>query len=710
MTFQAQSLCLQMTDTGFHELVFSAPGPINKLDRETLLALHLAITQLERTTDLAGLLIRSNKSDFILGADITEFLSMFSWPEAALAAWLADINALFCRLEALPCPTICLLQGQVLGGGCELALCADFRIATPDTQIGLPETRLGIMPGWGGSVRLPRLIGRDPALEWIVSGLPHPATEALHCGAVDTLVEPGQLQAIGEQMLRSARAGQLDWQARRSRKRSPLRLAESESTLSIETAQAQLSSEIASHYPAPLRALTSLTHSDQLDFDVALRIEREHFISLAKTPQATALIGNFLHERDIKHQAKAMAAPAIVRQMAIIGAGIMGSGIARQSARQHIQVHLQDLHAETLQASLTDTARWLSREVDQQRTSSLTLAQTLSCLHSQLNYGGFEQVDLALETVTEQVELKRAVLLKIEQALSPHAMLASNTSTIPIGLLASGLQRPEQFCGLHFFNPVHKMSLVEVIRGPETADATLSRACQYALTLGKIPVLVGDGPGFFVNRVLFAYFAAFRLLLADGIDPYRIDRVMEQFGWPMGPAWLLDVVGLDTAHQAAGIMAQSFPNRMAIAGPDPIEQLFQSGHYGQKNGRGFYLYRPDAHGTIQKRPDSNWSLHWPHHTDGVLPDVDIEARLLLPLLFETLLCLQEGIIASPAAADLALRHGLNFPAFRGGPFRFMEQTGLKHLVHQADRLAALGPLYRVPNELRYRAAKKQHFY
>ncbi len=711
MLYKADSLIVSELADDFVELHFDAPGAVNKLDRQTLCELTQALNLLESLPSLRGLLITSGKNHFIVGADITEFFSLFALPPAELASWLNEIQTLFNRIESLPCPTLALLRGHVLGGGCELALCCDFRLADESVTMGLPETTLGIMPGWGGTVRLPRLIGCDHALRWITTGLEQGAKQALAQGALDGIVPSSLLHTAGVHMLTRAISGQLPWQARREQKQAPLSLPDIEASLCEQSLASQIMGQTGGFYPAPLQALRTIMNGRHLERDAALALERLDFISLTQTPQATALVGLFLNEQGCKNHVKSMPRVTTPAHIAVLGAGIMGTGIAYQSARHQIPVHLKEIQPAALSRGVEELARLVTHEWEKGRLSPHECAKLQAGITPTLSYAEFSQLDLVIEAVVEQAEIKRQVLAEVEQTLSPDAILTTNSSTIPIQYLAEGLRRPAQFCGMHFFNPVPKMRLVEVIRTPHTSPQTLAKVCQLALSLGKLPIVVNDCPGFFVNRVLFAYLTAFRQLVAAGVDPYQIDRVMEQsFGWPMGPAWLLDVIGLDTAQQATTIMAAGYPSRMAPSGLDPLAHLVTAGELGQKRNIGFYRYSRDASGVQHKQARS---APWPWATGQSTPDCrdqNIEQQMMIPLLLEVVLCLEEQIIASPAEGDMALLHGLGFPAFRGGPFRYLDQQGLAEWLSTVETYAHLGPLYWPSAGLRQRAASGTYFY
>ncbi len=585
MLYKGDTLYVDWLEDGIAELVFDAPGSVNKLDTATVASLGQALDVLEKQSDLKGLLLRSNKAAFIVGADITEFLSLFLVPEEQLSQWLHFANSVFNRLEDLPVPTLSAVNGYALGGGCECVLATDYRLATPDLRIGLPETKLGIMPGFGGSVRMPRMLGADSALEIIAAGKDVGAEQAQKIGLVDGVVKPEKLVEGAVAILRQAINGDLDWKAKRQPKLEPLKLSKIEATMSFTIAKGMVMQTAGKHYPAPITAVKTIEAAARLGRDDALKLENQSFVPLAHTNEARALVGIFLNDQFVKGKAKQLTKNVETpKHAAVLGAGIMGGGIAYQSAWKGVPVVMKDINEKSLTLGMTEAAKLLNKQLERGKIDGLKLAGVISTIQPVLEYSGFDRVDVVVEAVVENPKVKKAVLAETEDKVRPETVLASNTSTIPISELASVLKRPENFCGMHFFNPVHRMPLVEVIRGEKTSDETIAKVVAWASKMGKTPIVVNDCPGFFVNRVLFPYFAGFSQLLRDGADFRKIDKVMEkQFGWPMGPAYLLDVVGIDTAHHAQAVMAAGFPQRMQKDYRDAIDALFDANRFGQKN-------------------------------------------------------------------------------------------------------------------------------
>ena len=447
--------------------------------------------------------------------------------------------------------------------------------------------------------------------------------------------------------------------------------------------------------------------------DEAFAVEAAAFAKLAKTDVAANLIGIFLKDQYLKRKSKKIAAEAgAVNQAAVLGAGIMGGGVAYQSASKGTPIVMKDIREEALQAGLEEADKLLLKQISRGRMTPEKMAGVLNNIRPTLSYGDVAGVDLVVEAVVENPKIKQSVLAETEAALSEEAILTSNTSTISIDLLAQNLKRPENFCGMHFFNPVHMMPLVEVIRGSKSSDKAIATTVAYAQKMGKTPIVVRDCPGFLVNRILFPYFGGFSQLLMDGIDFVRIDKLMEKFGWPMGPAYLLDVVGIDTGQHAGQVMAEGFPDRMQKADKDPVSAMFEAGRYGQKTGSGFYRYEKDKKGKPRKLKDEvAYELIQPSVRATVeLSDEEIVQRMMIPLCLETVRCLEDGIVDSPTEADMGLVYGIGFPPFRGGALQYIDSIGVAQFCALCDKYVSLGKAYEPTDKLRAMTDAGETFY
>ncbi|WP_020681338.1 fatty acid oxidation complex subunit alpha FadB [Marinobacterium rhizophilum] len=711
MLFNGFRLQLRV-DHGIAELRFERrDGPVNTLDHVTLSELHQALELLQQESGVQGLLLTSGKRDFIVGADINEFSELFGLDHSALTASLRQTHALFQQLENLPYPTLAAINGMALGGGMELTLACDYRVLGEAARVGLPEVNLGIYPGWGGTVRLSRLAGIATSLGWILSGRPQRAGAALEAGVAHQVVADAQLGDEARAfLLQQIDAGD-DFTSERQRKQRPLVLDEAAQQQLFEAAK-QVARQHGDHYPAPRAVLELVREHAELPFDQALECELNGFPGVAKGPVAKSLVGLFLSDQLVKRKAKATTSEARnVSQAAVLGAGIMGGGIAYQSASTGTPIRMKDITGDALELGMREADKLLAKQVERGRLGDANRRAVLETIMPTLEYDGFDAVDLVIEAVVENPKVKASVLAEVERA-APNAVIASNTSSISISQLAESLQHPENFCGMHFFNPVHAMPLVEVIRGKQSSDAAIATTVAYAVSMGKTPIVVNDCPGFLVNRILFPYFNAFNRLLKDGVDYQRIDRVMESFGWPMGPAFLADVVGLDTLVHADAVMVDGFPERMGHDGQTVAEAMLRNGRLGQKNGRGFYRYGVDEQGKrFKAAEDEVYGLVESLATSmPEISDHEIGERMLIPLCLEAVRCLEEGIADSAAEVDMGLVLGLGFPRFRGGPLRYIDTLGIEVFCNLVEKHQNQGPLYRLTDGLRQRRAGQKTFF
>jgi 3-hydroxyacyl-CoA dehydrogenase/enoyl-CoA hydratase/3-hydroxybutyryl-CoA epimerase/enoyl-CoA isomerase len=708
MLYTGKTLSLQALSNGQVELVLDAQGAaVNALNSVMVTELREAVQLLAQASDVTGLLVSSAKSAFVVGADVTEFQGFFAHSDAELTQWLLDTQAVFSQLENLPFPTVAAVNGLALGGGFELALACDLRVLNAKGKVGLPEVTLGLCPGWGGTVRLSRLIGVDNALAWALTGKPTAAAKALEQGAVDRVAAEGQLRETALAVLQAALAGELDYQAKRQQKQASVTLT-ADALVALHTSQ---TAKLDKNYPAPAQIAGMICQHARLPFADALQVEAECFTRLARTDAASSLLGLFFNDQVLKKKTKAwrkQAAP--VKQSAVLGAGIMGGGVAYQSALFGIPMVMKDINEAALNLGSTTIQKLLDRQVQKGAMSAEKEAAVLAAVKPTLDYSDFASVDLVVEAVVENPAIKQRVLAEVEGLVAADAVLTSNTSTISISSLAEGLARPAQFCGMHFFNPVPQMPLVEIIRGKLSSDATIARAVAYADAMGKSPIVVNDCPGFLVNRILFPYFNGFNRLLKDGVDFQRIDQVMEKFGWPMGPAYLADVVGLDTMVHADEVMQAGFPERMGHDGETVIGALRAADCLGQKNGKGFYEYGVDEQGKRFKRPTALAKILNAVNADSDVTDQDIIDRMMIPLCTEAVRCLDDGIVDTAAEVDMGLILGLGFPRFRGGALRYLDTVGLAAFADSVSAHAAHGGLYTLPAGVKARLASASSFY
>jgi len=682
---------------------------VNKLDPLVIAELARMLTPLAQDGNLRGVLVTSAKDAFLAGADIQALWTLLGGSRKAQIAFCADADRVLTQLEDLPVPVVCAINGYALGGGLETALCADYRVLAADGQVGFPEVGFGILPGAGGTVRAPRLTNAATALHWIVGARTFKADAALKAGMVDAVAEPTRLRATALDWLQQAIDDRLDWKTRRELRKGVF--ASDEAAFATARSDAQKSVH---HYPARLAVVDLLQRCAPLSRDAALPLEAEIFSTLAQTPTAKAMVGIFLANQQLKKRNKELASRARpAKRTAILGAGIMGGGIAYTTAVKGMQVLLKDIAQSALDLGVSEARKLLAKQVEGGRLTPSEAEAIQSAITPTLEFQGFDTVDIVVEAVVENLKVKQEVLARVESLARPDTVLVSNTSSLPIAEIAAELRRPENVAGMHFFNPVHVMQLVEVVRSAKTSDATIATTVAYALAMGRTPLVVKDCPGFLVNRVLGAYFTAFALLIRDGADFMQIERVMESWGWPMGPAYLFDVAGLDTIDKALRILAAAYPGVMATDFRTVIQILAEEKRYGQKSGAGFFRYEADPKGKPRRSGDPSIAgLIARAQPTGAraFADDDILDRMMLAMTLEAGRCLDEQIAESAIDIDASMRLGTGFPAHHGGPLWYADSLGLAEVLNRCARYRSLGGLYAPGHGLRQLADRNRTFY
>lgn len=672
-------------------LTFDRAGSTaNIFDRATLEELDAHLADLEKIAVLRGVILTSAKDKiFIAGADLHEFVRT---PDPATLAAIVDLgHRVFTRLQNLHTPTVAAIHGACLGGGCELALACDWRVATTakPTKIGLPETQLGILPAWGGSVRLPRLIGLLSALGIILPGRQLAAIPAKKTGLIDELSHPEYLLATARTLL-----------ARGKRPSPPFRVAHLPPARQLIAAKARrdVLAKTRGHYPAPLKALEVCTAALALPLYDALALEKAAFLELIRTPECRNLLSVFfLQERAKKLPSPANATASPVRRVAVVGAGIMGAGIAQWTSARGLPVTLSDIAPDALARglhSIRATYREaLARHVFTPAEANAGLDR-ITPVHTRVP---LTSTDLVIEAAVEKIDAKRAIFRDLEARVRPDTILATNTSALSIDALTQNLARPERVLGIHFFNPVHRMALVELVRGPRTSDATLATALQFVKSLGKLPVIVNDAPGFLVNRILIPGLVEAVHLVAAGHSPAAIDRALLDFGMPMGPLRLADEVGLDVALHVATDLSSRLPH---LSAPDPLlARLVAEKHLGKKSGRGFYDHHSGKPADLGIAPTTPLSAS------------DYQNRIILVQLNEAARCLDERIVAAPEDVDFAMILGTGWAPFRGGPLRYADSLGITDVVARLAILARdIAPRFTPCDHLRAMTHDNRTFY
>ena len=676
---------------GILRVVFDRPGErVNLLDERSLRELDRVLEDARRREEIRGVLFQSAKPGmFVAGMDVRQIAAVRDAYHGAEGARFGQ--AVFQKIADLGRPSACAINGTCLGGGAELALACSLRVAADDpaVRIGFPEVQMGIIPGFGGSQRLPRLIGLPAALELILSGRRIDAGRARRLGLVDALVPPEYLERETLALLRRAAEEGLEAVLAPLRRPKPLleRLIENVPPLrrlALDRARKRTARKVRPRdYPAPFRAVEAIEAAVTRPLAEGLDLEARIVGELVPTPTSKNLIWLFKNQTALKGgDGGVQAAGRRVDRMAVIGAGIMGGGIAQLAAERQVPVRLKDLRYEALLEALrTARAAW-AEPLERGRISEREVRQKMAFISPTLDDTGLAHADLVIEAVVENLEAKRAVLAEAERRLDSRAVFASNTSSLPISDIAARALHPERVVGLHFFNPVRRMPLVEVIAGRRSSPEAVATARTFAIRLGKVPVLVKDAPGFLVNRILTLYLNEALRLLAEGVAMESIDGAMTGFGMPMGPFELLDQIGLDTAQHVAGVLEAAFGPRIGGGAGAPLETLAGQGRLGRKSGRGFYRYRDGRRTAVE--PELGRLLGLPAPKE--LPPETLQERMLLAMINEAAVCLQEDVAREPRDVDLALVLGAGFPPARGGLLRHADAVGIPIV---ADRLARL---------------------
>ncbi len=670
--------CERGTD-GVMVLTLDVPGEkVNTLGRERVAEFETLLDDVEKDVAVRAVVIRSGKPDnFIAGADIRDFTRIRSAEEGEALSRAA--HRVLGRVESCRVPIVAAIHGSCLGIGTELALACRYRVASDDvkTAIGLPEVMLGIVPGAGGTQRLPRLVGLRAALDLILTGRSLKASRALRAGLVDeqcaapVLLEVARRSALAlaEGVLRPERPGI----------RLPERLLR---PLIFSRARASVLAKTGGHYPAPLAAIEVVKRGTATTLSEGLTFEARAFGLLSVSDVSRQLVSIFFATQEIKKDTGTPEGTEAleVRKLGVLGAGLMGAGIACVAAEAGVAVRMKDASLEALARGLGQLRGVFDERRKRRSLTSREVAQRMDRVSPSLDLTGFSRAELVIEAVFEDLELKRRVLAEVEEVVGDACVLASNTSSIPIGDIARGCRRPGRVLGMHFFSPVPKMPLLEIVIAPETEPFAVATAAAFGRRVGKHVIVVRDGPGFYTSRALAAYMNEATRVLEEGAAIDALDGAMTAFGFPVGPCALLDEVGIDVAARVAGVMQQAFGERMAP--PASMAALVADGRKGRKAARGFYTYDGG-----KKHVDESVYALLPKATSRRPLDARrAQQRLVFAFLNESIRCLQEGILRSPRDGDVGAVFGLGFPAFLGGPFRHLDRLGARFALETLEKL------------------------
>ena len=710
-------------------ITIDLPGePVNKFNRAVKDEFVALFDRLERDLNVrAAVLISGKKDSFIAGADIEEFLELKSAAEAERLSHEGQL--LLDSIHALRTPLVIAIHGACMGGALELSLAAHYRIATdhPKTVLALPEVQIGLIPGAGGTQRLPRLIGVRAALDMILTGKNIRAKKALQIGLVDELVHPAILRKIAVQRAQEIADGRVKHH-KHSGGVTGFLLDENPAgrRVVLRKAREETMKKTRGNYPAPLAAIDAVEAGYRGGASHGYRTESRLFGEMSMTDVCRQLIHIFFATTALKKDPGVPVPPdgpspviMPVEKVGILGAGFMGAGIASVAIQQGTLVRIKDADHGRVAKGFAAVRDVIRERLTKRQITKVQYSDTMSLLGGTIDYSGFGNVDLVIEAVFEDINVKHQVLREVEAELKPDAIFASNTSTIPIANIAQASARPERVIGMHFFSPVHKMPLLEVIEADLTDPGVVASVVAYGKKLGKTVIVVHDGPGFYVNRILTPYINEAGRLLDQGAAIDAIDNALLDFGFPVGPITLIDEVGLDVGSKAGKIMYEAFGERFAP--PSSMQAVVASGRYGRKARKGFYLY--DEEGKKGDIDESVYTLLAPGarettaasgnqaQTRAQIQPAEIQTRTVLPMLNEAARCLAESVIRSPRDGDVGAVFGFGFPPFRGGPFRYMDTIGIAELVKKLEELNDRFPGRFEPAEILVSMARRgERFY
>jgi len=682
---------------------------VNKLDETLIGEFQDLLDELDPGT-IEGVVITSGKSgNFIAGADV-EMLKNKPAPEG-IEELSRRGNELLLKLERFPKPIVAAIHGSCMGGGLEVAMACHYRVASEhaDTIMGQPEVKLGLLPGGGGTQRLPRLIGVQNALTYMLTGKNIYPRKAYKLGLVDELTHRDAVVTAAKTAIKKINAGKFERKDKRSLLHqlmeglSPLR------KIIYSQARKKAKANTKGNYPAPDKIIDCVKEGYENGMQAGLELESVNFGKLAATPESKALVNLFFAMQGAKKNPQEDLATD-VNKIGILGAGLMGSGIADVSVNNEYRVLLKDQSVE--QASEGKRAIWKSLDKKRKKKiiSSFERDRISSLVTATETYEGFDNAELVIEAVFEDLDLKQSILKEVEAATSDKCIFASNTSSLPIKSIAEAASRPEQVVGMHYFSPVPKMPLLEIITTEQTADWVTATAREVGIRQGKHVIVVNDGPGFYTTRILAPFMNEALMLLEEGIAIEELDKHMKQFGFPVGPAALFDEVGIDVAAHITEVLSDLFAERGIEPSRKPTK-LFEEGYKGRKNKKGFYHYKQKDGDTKKADPNENIYTYFGGSQRTAMDAETVQQRMTLTMVNEAAWCLQENILQNPTDGDLGAVLGLGFPPFLGGPFRYIDREGPAAIINQLEKYEELhGPRFTPANILKEYAQSGKKFH
>lgn len=665
-------------------VILDTPGEkVNKLNEKLIDEFSDFLDKLESDDNLEGaLLISGKENNFIAGADIEMFKTRETAQELSELSWRG--HEILLRIESFPKPIVVGIHGSCMGGGTELALASHYRIVSDhnSTKIGFPEVKLGLLPGMGGTQRLPRLIGIQKALPYLLTGKNMYSYQARKTGFADEIIHQYAVKEAGIKAVKKLRKQKVFHPDKRSIAEKILESNSAGRAIIFSQAHKRTQKETKGNYPAPPKIIDSVEYGYKHGFEEGLKNESKLFGELAVTPESRALVQLFFTMNNSKKNPLEKK-KRDVKKLGVLGAGLMGSGITEVSIEDGLNVWLKDQKLENAMKGENSIRENLDKKVSKHIISEFERDEKISLVHPTESYDAFDDIDLVIEAVFEDLDLKRTIVKEVEDVCAEDTIFASNTSSLPISEIAKNAKRPENIVGMHYFSPVQKMPLMEIIKTEQTADWVVATAFDIGLRQGKNVIVVNDGPGFYTTRILAPYINEALLMLEEGAKIEELDNAMKQFGFPVGPVALLDEVGIDVGAHVADTLSSKFEARGAKTSKKSKE-LMDDEYLGRKNKRGFYKYEEDT----KKKKEVNAEIYqYFGGTDRKSFDKEeIQDRLSSVMINEAVYCLQEEILESVSDGDLGAILGLGFPPFLGGPFRYIDRISVESFIERMNTL------------------------
>ncbi len=718
-----KNVFISVNDRGLCHLEIDVAGKtVNLISAQVLTELSTAIDSIKADSMIKGVIFLSRKSDHFIGGaeiDVQKFLSDLD----TTLAFVKQGRDVYQKIAEIEVPTLAAIHGACLGGGLELALACRYRLASDHrkTRLGLPEVMLGILPAWGGTTRLPHLIGLSAALDLLLTGKQLDARRAERIGLLDRIMTSkeiaiqadsfmSEILARGDSKIMASRRRAQDRLMTRLLDRTPIGRM-----IVFQQARKNVMKATKGRYPAPLKIIETVQKGVGRPIRQLFNLEQESVKELIRQEATQNLLHVFIlrmHAGKLPREVKTPERVQTVRKVGVLGAGVMGAGIAQWFLQQEIPVRLRDIKEEAVAKGIKSIHEAFAKQVSQRRMRPEDKAARMRLLSATTVYSGFSTCDLVIEAVAERLEIKQKVIRELQAAAGDHPIFATNTSSLSVTAMAEAAKRPDRVIGLHFFNPVSQMPLVEVVKGKQTSDETLAAGVAFVKQIGKTPLIVSDSPGFLVNRILMAYGNEAGLLLEEGAAVEAVDHAMDLFGMPMGPFTMMDVVGLDIAHHTAETIRTAL-RLNPVEQSRVVDRLFEAGRLGKKTGQGLYRYEGK-----QKlaNPGLDAVLAAIQKERGIHPrsnisEQEIMDRLVMIMVNTAAWCLEKGVVETPGDVDLGLIMGAGFPPFRGGLLKYCDKIGIAAVKETLDRyVRSAGPRFSPAPMIEECARQRRGFY